>query len=269
MTISNLTLQELLPNSLTSHPCVSINKTEKVWSGSILLIHYLESFTDSLVVVDNFTPIGIIGGQDILKQISKNPTSELFFNREIQDIMYPTVNQVFPETTISDLISNWHSSHRAFSIISNSLGNYSGISARSVMEIGIKSNTELRVSDLPKKKVVTCQNDDKIEHIINMMFENKTRKIILQNSKKFISDRVILEKISRDLDHLKNCNDFLNLQVCDFALADAKIIEDDYLLPKIYEMMFSSIHPYLIYEDQVISPWDLCLILSSLSLHTK
>jgi len=268
MSISNLTLEELLPNTLTSHPCVSIDKTDKVWSGSILLIHYLESFTDSLVVVDKSSPIGIVGGKDVLGEIMKNPTSELFFDKTIEKIMYPNVSHVSKTDSLSSLIDCWKETRRAFSIISNDLGNYSAISARGLLEIGMNCKTNLKASDLPKKETVYFSNDCQIGEVIDLMFQNHTRKLLLKNSKKFISDRIILEKISRDLDHLKKCENFLELPVKDFPLEKAKII-DDLNLEKIYTIMYSSISPYLIYEDQVISPWDLCAGLLSDDMRQK
>lgn len=262
MTISNLSLEELLPKTLTLHPCVSINKTDKVWSGSILLIHYLESFTDSLVVVDKTSPVGIVGGKDILEEIKKNPTSDLFFKKSIEQIMYPKIVPISKSDSLSGLIYCWKENRRAFSIIPNELGNYSAISARGLLEIGMYCETSLRVSDLPQKETIYCKNDYSIGEVIDKMFQNNTRKLLLENSNKFISDRIILEKISRDLDHLKNCKNFLELPLSDFPLEKAKVIENQNL-EKIYCIMFSSLNPYLIYGAQVISPWDLCLSLLS------
>ncbi len=268
MSISNLTLDDLLPNTLTSHPCVSIKKNEKVWSGSILLIHYLESFTDSLVVVDNESPIGIIGGKDILEEIKKNPTSELFFEKTIDQIMTTEIKQVSSSDSLSSLINHWKKTRRAFSIIPNEIGNFSAISARGLMEIGMHCSTDLKASDLPQKDTIYFNNNSSIGEVIDMMFRYHTRKLLLKESNKFISDRIILEKISRDLDHLKNCNNFLDLPAKDFLLQEAHVI-GNMNLEKIYTIMFSSIHPYLIYQDQVISPWDLCLCLLSDDIRRK
>ena len=59
MSISDLTLKELLPLSLYSTPAVSIRQENKMWTATAMLVHYLESFTDSLVVTDQEEkPIG-------------------------------------------------------------------------------------------------------------------------------------------------------------------------------------------------------------------
>jgi hypothetical protein len=79
MTITKKPLKELLPLSFTNIPAVSIRKENKVWIATGMLSHYLESFTDSLVVTEeNEKPVGVIGGIEIIKNILKNPTSDFF-----------------------------------------------------------------------------------------------------------------------------------------------------------------------------------------------
>ena len=73
MPIYNQTLKDLLPLSLSSTPAVSIRKENEMWVATGMLIHYLESFTDSLVVTEgDEKPIGIIGGKEVIKNIFEN-----------------------------------------------------------------------------------------------------------------------------------------------------------------------------------------------------
>lgn len=263
MTITNKTLHELLPKSLLSHPSVSVEYDNKVWMASVLLIHYLESFTDSLVVTKNTFPIGILGGKDIIEHIIKNPTSDLFDNNTVQNLMHEKIHIVTENISLSDLLYSWNKSRRAFSIIKNNIGGYSAISARTILEIGIRCKTKKKISDLPKKDTIQFKENDSIEHIMQLMLKHGTRKLLLENSNLFISDRIILEKISRDFDYLREKTDFLFTPAKSFTLSPAKIISDDISLPKVFELMFGLLHPYIIFNDQVISPWDLCISLFS------
>ncbi len=43
------------------------------------------------------------------------------------------------------------------------------------------------------------------------MFENKTRKILLENSNRYINDRIIIEPITEKMNHLKEMDYFLNV----------------------------------------------------------
>ena len=63
----NYSLEELLPNSLTSSPAVSVRTFDKVIGTASLLPHHLETFTDSLVVTRDDKPVGIIGSIEILE----------------------------------------------------------------------------------------------------------------------------------------------------------------------------------------------------------
>ena len=88
MPIYNQTLKDLLPLSLSSTPAVSIRKENKMWVATGMLIHYLESFTDSLVVTEeDEKPIGVIGGREIIENIFKNPTSEFFDETTVEQVM--------------------------------------------------------------------------------------------------------------------------------------------------------------------------------------
>lgn len=257
------TLRDLLPLSLTSTPCVSIQKENKVWNGAVMLIHYLESFTDSLVVTNKNEPIGIVGGKDIIEGILKNPSSDFFDKKTIQEIMDTNLVQISEQTTLGELLNRWKKSRRAFSMIPNQYGGYSAVSARRILEIGINCKTEMTISELPKKVVISFKKEDSVRTVINLMLEHKTRKLILEDSTKFISDRMIVEKIARDLDYLRNTDNFLELPASAFSLEDAKVQTENIQAQKVYEILFGMLHPYIIFKDQVISPWDLCLNLES------
>lgn len=60
--ISELTLEELFPKTLTDTSCVYINKGREVWVATEMCAHYIESVIDSIVVQDNEKLIGIVGG---------------------------------------------------------------------------------------------------------------------------------------------------------------------------------------------------------------
>ncbi len=77
-TISNSSLGDLLGNSLTSTPCVNVRKTAKVKVVAGMLVQYLETFTNSVVVRDGTKPIGVIGGKEIIRGVYKNPSSDFF-----------------------------------------------------------------------------------------------------------------------------------------------------------------------------------------------
>ncbi|WP_268543586.1 CBS domain-containing protein [Candidatus Nitrosotenuis cloacae] len=263
MKISECTLRSLLPVSMTTAPCVSIQRHAKVDEAVGLLVPYLESMTDSLVVTgDNNEPIGIVGGREIIEKVLSNPSKSMF-ESTIDGIMSREVTKVSGTTKIREIIEDWKRTGRAFSIIPNALGGYSVISARKLLEVGKISMTDMKISEIPEKKTLTFKMDATVGDIINMMLKHQTRKILLENTNQFISDRIIIEKIVTDFEYLKHTADFLNLPITNFGLEYAKVISKDLMVNELSSIMFGMMHPYVVFKGHAISPWDICLALLS------
>ncbi len=271
MPIKDHTLKELLPLSITSTPAVSIREENKVWVATAMLVHYLESFTDSLVVTNSKNePIGVMGGYEVIKNVFEFPTSELFDEKTVSNVMDNELLQITPHTTLDELIGKWKETHRAFCILPNEYGGYSAISARKILEIGSMCETNITISSLPKKRLATFSSIDSVGQIINSMMENRTRKIIQKGSSNFISDRIIIQTIARDLDYLRNTENFLSMKIqSTFQLAEIKKITKDLKISELSAMMFGMMHPYVLYKDQVYTPWDICLGLLSSDINLK
>jgi len=264
LSITNKTLKELLPLSFNTTPAVSIRKENKVWVATSMLIHYLESFTDSLVVTEeNEKPIGVIGGREIIENIFKNPSSNFFDNTTVEQITDKNLVILSNKTSLEKLLTMWKNTRRAFSIIPNDLGGYSAISGRKLLEIGMNCVTDLTISEFPKKKVVTFEKEDTLKDIIKLMLEKNTRKLLLRDTNYFISDRLLIQSIAQDYDFFRNVK-FLERKFEEsFKLEEAKKISKDMNLTEISKIMYAMMHPYVIYQDQVLTPWDVCLMLQS------
>jgi predicted transcriptional regulator len=261
--ISERTLEELLTETLDWSLCITIDKGKEVWVVAGMLVQYLESITDSVSVTDGDEIIGTIGGKEILENLLKNPTNSLFYGTLVGDIMEKNPLRVSGQTKYKDLISQWRQRGRAYAILLNRWGHYSAISAAKILEIGMLCKTNLSVSDAPKKPIITFKPDDSLGTVINAMFENKTRKILLENSNKYINDRIILEAISEKLGYLKNIDNFLEMPASTIELDEARVIFDDLKIHEVSAMMYDMEHPYVIYKDMLVTPWDICMALLS------
>ncbi len=264
MPIINRSLKELLPLSFNSTPAVSIRKENQVWVAASMMIHYLESFTDSLVVTEeDENPIGVIGGREIIENVFKNPSSDFFDNTTVEQITDKKLVILSDKTNLGELLTIWKKTRRAFSIIPNNFGGYAAISGRKILEIGINCITDMTVSELPQKQVFTFDQNSTLRDIINLMLENNTRKLLLKDSNYFISDRLIIQSIAQDFNFFRNVK-FLDYKVKEsFKLEEAKKISKDVNLAEISKIMYTMLHPYVIYHDQVITPWDICMALQS------
>ncbi len=262
--IAERTLGELLPERLTWSLCIHIDKGTEVWVVTGMLVQYLESATDSIIVRDkDHNPIGTIGGKEIMENLLKNPTSSLFYGTKVEDIMEPNPVTVSKDTKYKDLMNFWKERSRAYAIIPNEWGFYSVISAQKILEIGKKCKTDLTIEDLPRKKQVTFKKGDTYGGLINSMFENKARKILLEGSNKYLSDRLIIEAISEKMKHLTETDNFLNESADIVELEEAKVISNNLKINEVSSMMYEMAHPCVIYKDLVVTPWDICKALLS------
>jgi len=262
--ISELTLGEMLSDGLTDTPCVYLNQEREVWVATEMCVQYLESTVDSIVIRnDDLTPVGIVGGYDLLNNIRKNPTRDFQYENKVSEIMYEELPIVEKETRFKDLMEKWKTSRRAFAITPNSFQGYSPISARKMLEVGIKCQSNISISSIPKKNIITFGLDDSLGKIIDLMFEHNTRKLLLEYSDQFISDRIILEEISKLLKFHPDIENFLDIPVSQIELQKATILKEDLNLNQICLMLYKMDHPYLIYKDISVSPWDICLTLLS------
>jgi len=262
--IAERTLGELLPERLTWTLCIHIDKGKEVWVIAGMLAQYLESDTDSIIVRDEKeNPIGTIGGKEIMASLLKNPTSSLFYGTKVEDIMEPDPVTVSRDTKYKDLMGSWKERDRAYAVIPNDWGFYSAISAQKILEIAKRCKTDLTIEDIPKKKLLTFKKGDTFDKIINSMFENKARKIFLEGTTKYLSDRLIIETITEKMKHLKETNDFLNQTVDIIDLEEAKVISKNLKINEISSVMYDLAHPCVIYNNLLVTPWDICKVLLS------
>lgn len=95
------------------------------------------------------------------------------------------------------------------------------------------------------------------------MFKNKTRKLMLEGTSEFISDRIIIQKISRDLNCLHDMDDFLNMKGNEFELDKAKEVSNRITIEKACAILYKMESPYLLSSDGIITPWDVITNLGS------
>jgi CBS domain-containing protein len=206
----------------------------------------------------------MIGGVEILEGVLKNPTSAFFDDTNVQQIMNTDKLLVLtPKTTLSELLRRWSQTRRAFAIIPNQYHGYSVISARKLLEIGSYCKTDMTISSIPKREIVTFKKSDSLRKILTSMFENQTRKLVLYDSFLFISDRIIMQKIARELNCLRDCDNFLDMKAGIFKLEEAKRVSRELKINEAAKIMYDMQSPYLMVGSQVITPWDIAMSLSS------
>ena len=259
-TISNLSLGDLLEGSLTSTPCVNVRKNAKIKVATGMLAQYLETFTDSVVVRDGLKPMGIVGGREIIQGVYKNPSSDFFEMKQVEEITDTRLNVVTSENSLEELVSLWKSVGRAFAVIDMGNEDYSVISVKKLLEIGINNDVNFSINQIPKKKMITFGKDATFGDVMRLMLENRTRKIMLEGTNQFINDRIVIETIEK-FDYLLGNDNFLDVPVSVASLDSAKVVSENLSIADVSKMMYGMSQPLVMYDDMVISPWDVSLAL--------
>lgn len=268
--VRDQTIKDLFLENLTDTPCVFIDSGREVWLATEMCAEYTESSVDQIIVLDNNNIVGTVGGYDLLAHIRKNPTRKMQYESKVEDIMFSPVPIIEKSTKFKDLMENWKHSRRAFSIFRTEFdSNWFSISARKMLQVGMKVRTNFSTLSIQKNKIVTFQIGNTFDEILGLMYKNMTRKILLENSNQFISDRIILGEISRILKYEENIEDILDFPVNQTRLEYIPSVNKDLKLNEICSIINESGHPYLMYKDTVVTPWDICLILLSEDLQIE
>jgi predicted transcriptional regulator len=259
--LANKTLEEIFSESLFSTPAVSIRVEDTLAEAATLLPHHLETLTDSLVAVSDDKPVGIVGGIEVLDVITNNHTPSFLDKTRIGDVMSKKLVITNQKSKFSDIVKQWSQTRRAFAIIPNQYHGYSVISARKILDVGILFKINTTIAAVPRKKIITFHKEETVGQIIKRMFDNKTRKLILEGTDFFISDRIIIQKLVREFNCLRDGRDFLETSAGNFILEQAKRISDDLTIWDACKIMQDMRSPYLIDDEKTISPWDIVSVL--------
>ena len=133
--ICDFSLEELLPNTLTDMPAVSISMSDKIWAVAGLLSPHVESFVDSLVVTDGEHPVGSLDGMEVMREILRDPTFDFFNDTKIGKIKNIQLVITTKHTKLSELLNLWKETRKAFAIMPNQYHGYSVISAETILTL--------------------------------------------------------------------------------------------------------------------------------------
>lgn len=265
--IRDLSLQDVLPYSLLT-PIVTISKQDKIWTASTLLRFFLESFTDQLVVLDNKLPSGLVGGYDIIRGILDDPSFDFFEDKTVDKIMHTDVDAVSDETKIIELLQHWRQSRRAFSII-NRDDDFSALSIRILLGVYPFLETTLTIQDIPRKKLIRYTKEQSVHDVLNIMLENRTRRLVLEDSQEYISDRIIIEYLSTNPNYMHDIDSFLEMDSSIFTPHIIKQIPENTTIQDLAKTLYTMEHPYVANGDQVFSPFDMIGILERGDIYAK
>ncbi len=256
--LKECTIEDILPHLLVYSSITNIDSKEKMWVATSMLARFLETFTNNLVAMENNVPAGMLGSQEVIKEFLKTPYHSFFSDFTVKQVMKNDLYVALPSTKVNDLLRKMKQTQRDFALVQNEDGDYSTISARRLLEVGILCDTRMKVSDIPPKLIPTFNRGDTIDMIITKMIQNNTEVLILENTPKFINTQIIFEKIV-ELDYLDGVDDFLDLKATALNLKSGKIISENMTIPDMCKIMLSMKHSFVMTINNVLTPWDVIL----------
>lgn len=254
--LNQCTVEEILPHLLVNSSMATIESKEKVWVAVSMLVRFLTSFTNNLVVMESGTPIGMLGSREVLQSFHNNPTHNFFSEHHVNEIMSKELYITSPKTRVFDLLKKMSKHGRDFALVQTTEGEFSTISARRLLEVGILCDTRIRVSDIPSKKIVTFQREDSMEFIIMAMLNNNIDILVLEHTPFFVTPQIIFEKIA-ELNYLDGVDNFLNSKVSMLRMKSGLVISDTTTVPEMCKIMLSMRHTFVMTQNNVLTPWDL------------
>ncbi len=254
-------IEDILPHLLVYSSIATIESKEKMWVATSMLVRFLETFTNNLVVMENNMPVGLLGGHEVIKEFSKNPDHSFFSDLTVQQVMNKNLYIASSNTKVSDLLKKMQHIKRDFALIESEDGEYSTISARRLLEAGVLCNTQMKVSNMPIKLIPTFNRDDTINAVMEQMIANEAEILILENTPQFVNPQTIFEKIV-ELNYLKDVDNFFELKATALNLKSGKIISENTSIPDMCKIMLSMKYPFIMTSNNVLTPWDLIMVLN-------
>jgi hypothetical protein len=259
--LNHCTVEEILPHLLVNSSMATIGNKEKIWVATSMLVRFLASHTNNLVVMDSNIPVGMLGSREMLHGLYDNPSHSFFSEHFVNEIMNKNLDLTSPKTRVYDLLKKMNYLERDFALIQTTTGEFSTISARRLLEVGILCDTNIKVSDMSSKKIITFQKEDTVGFLIREMLRNKTDVIVLEHTPQFVTPQIIFEKIS-ELNYLADVDNFLDLKINVLNLKSGRIIPDDITIPELCKIMLSMKNAFVLTQNNVLTPWDLITTLA-------
>ena len=255
MVETDFTLDELF-DKLHLRELRTIDQNDDAWVAAGYLATSLNSFSDGLAVMDGKDPIGTIGGRIFLTHLTQNPTHSFFKQKKAKEIMTTGLQVLQVKTCFSEIMQIWQKTKFGFSAVQKD-GKLYALSLRNLLLLISELNSEIKLSDLPKKSVITFNKNDSIGDIIELMFKNKVRRVMLEGTNQIVSDRTLLNDICIEMNYLKYTENVLNLSSTVLNTELPEEIQDDISISELAQNLSAQVLPTVYFNENIITPWDL------------
>lgn len=255
--LTDCAVGDCIPYTLQRVPVAFCKEDDRSWYVTELLNRYLESHVDCILVTREGGFSGVIDGREWVTNFLKFPTRE-FFLKSAGDIMSEEdIIQIAPNTKMSNLVKQWKDMRRSVAVMCNYDSSLSPVSLRTILGTIAASKTETRISEIRRKNVVIMNRDESMKDILSRMLQKKVRRVIVEGTQNYTSDRLIIDHVIKDLHFLKNVEGALENSLDEHNFAKMIEIDKDIALSEVCKILWTLKHPCATYQGNIITPWDI------------
>lgn len=254
--LNDCLFDELLPYEIRSSPITSLSRDDNAWIATSMLVRVVDS-TNDIVVIEKEFPVGVIGHKEILKGVLRNPHFDYFNDTTASEIMSRNFYLDSRKVKLSKIIQQMTQIKRQFAIIQNKKSDFTGIATKELLEIGSMSSTDIIESFNKTNSIPKFRRDSSVKEIINILVKDDVNCILLEDENLILDSFAIIERITSDLNFLKNTDDFLDLNASIFQFKTPKLIPERLEFSEICKLMLEMKYPYLITATRLWTPWDI------------
>ena len=116
------------------------------------------------------------------------------------------------------------------------------------------------LSQIPAKEIISFTSDETIHDVFNKMLKNNVRRLRFEDTPRLISDRTLLNDICIQMNYLKFTENLLETKANTLTTEKPDEITDDLTISQMAKKLATMIHPFVLYKEQIITPWDLLMM---------
>jgi predicted transcriptional regulator len=259
--LKSISIQEAAPH-IFRRPLLDITPETPLSQLAVFLATGSRIYVDGIIVLVKGKPVGRIGSLHILRQISSNSSSN-WSKIYASNVMESSEASVEATDPISKLLTIFGQTKFAFAPVMMKGRAATSITIRDLLHLigDAKISEPCKTLSSP---LVKCSSDINLQSVIDLMFRENVRNMVVedQNCKFVVTDRKILEflfspAVKHQIQDGKTLDEFSVVALDPDSAPPILTRELD--ISQSAELLTSLENSFLLFEDSILTPWDVIM----------
>jgi len=174
--VKNLKLSELISKPITVNPNMTLMKVREI---------LLKNKIKRVIILEKKTPVGVITERDIAKKIYELGTKPIN-SVKAKEFIQKKIFALTRENSVQECAKMMKKHRISLVIITNNDKTLDGIVTETdlVKVFLIKESTQIKISKIMKKEVITAEPSDPILHVESLLIKYGISRVIIKRSQK-------------------------------------------------------------------------------------